>query len=386
MLEASEMNRALKFLKRLGAVGLILGATLFLAFYFAFQSASETRRMNFWVSHTEEVLSLITRIRLERSRVTNQIWAHRESHNPELPERFQEDTANLKTELNRLRLLVADNKEQEARAVELEEILEKQLPFLTQTMQQAVSTPEGRSTELLDMSLLLAPSGRLSQVFDSMDGAERTLLLTRTSKFEINAQRTKEVLLITAVLAFLILTSGSYLVQREIVKRAEVEQGMRRAQALLGMKYEEQGSELTHVMEDLHEQIVERQAAQERVRLLNEQLEEKVRERTEELQEMNNELETFNYSVSHDLRAPLRHMEGFSRILQQQYATQLPEEAQHYLKRIRDAASHMSVLVEDLLHLSRIGRQSPQLKSVSLAELVEETKVDALADASDRNI
>jgi light-regulated signal transduction histidine kinase (bacteriophytochrome) len=219
-----------------------------------------------------------------------------------------------------------------------------------------------------------------------MEGAEKTLLFARTSEFEISTQRTEEVLFIAAVLTFLILTGGWYLVQSEIVKRAEVEQGMRRAQVLLGMKYEEQGSELTHVMEDLHEQIVERQVAEERIKLLNEQLEGKVRERTEELQEMNNELETFSYSVSHDLRAPLRHMEGFSRILQQQYAAQLPEEAQHYLKRIRDAASHMSVLVEDLLHLSRIGRQSPQLKNVSLVELVEETKMEALSDASDRSI
>jgi light-regulated signal transduction histidine kinase (bacteriophytochrome) len=111
-----------------------------------------------------------------------------------------------------------------------------------------------------------------------------------------------------------------------------------------------------------------------------------VEKRTKELQDANQELEAFSYSVSHDLRAPLRHMDGFSHILQQEYGAQLPEEARHYLDRVRSATTHMSSLVEDLLQLSRLGRQSPQLCRVALRTLMEEAQAETLSAAGNRDI
>ena len=105
-----------------------------------------------------------------------------------------------------------------------------------------------------------------------------------------------------------------------------------------------------------------------------------------ELVEANGELESFTYSVSHDLRAPLRHLDGFSRILEEEYGAELPEEARHYLHRIRSATTHMSRLVEDLLGLSRLGRQGLQLRTVTLRELVEEARAEVLSEAEGRVI
>lgn len=101
-------------------------------------------------------------------------------------------------------------------------------------------------------------------------------------------------------------------------------------------------------------------------------LEKKINERTEELQTVNNELEAFSFSVSHDLRAPLRHINGYSEILLRKYAEELPDEAASYLHTIVDAAKQMGVLIDDLLALSRTGRTELRKTIVSMESVVNE--------------
>jgi PAS domain S-box-containing protein len=97
-----------------------------------------------------------------------------------------------------------------------------------------------------------------------------------------------------------------------------------------------------------------------------------LRQRTAELEAANQELEAFSYSVSHDLRAPLRALDGFARILMEEHAPQLPPEAQRYLERIRDNAQRMGTLVDDLLAFSRTSRQPLRRREVDPAALVRE--------------
>ena len=119
---------------------------------------------------------------------------------------------------------------------------------------------------------------------------------------------------------------------------------------------------------------------------LNRELEGRVAQRTKELREMNQELESFNYSVSHDLRAPLRHLDGFSRILEEEFTAELSADAKHYLRRIRLAATQMSALVDDLLQLARYGRQAVKHEYISLNPLVEETITACLQGEGAREI
>lgn len=109
--------------------------------------------------------------------------------------------------------------------------------------------------------------------------------------------------------------------------------------------------------------------AEERLRRFNLELEQKVVERTAALDAANKELEAFTYSVSHDLRAPLRAIEGFSRMLEERHAATLAEEARGYLQRVRAAARRMGQLIEDLIAFSRIGRAALHERAVDLSAL-----------------
>lgn len=109
-------------------------------------------------------------------------------------------------------------------------------------------------------------------------------------------------------------------------------------------------------------------------------LERLVSERTAQLEAKASELEAFTYSVSHDLRAPLRAMHGFSNTLLQHYSSQLPEKAQHYVTRINQNAYRMGVLIDDLLELSRVGRKELRKQTVAVASVVAEILHDLNAD------
>jgi PAS domain S-box-containing protein len=100
---------------------------------------------------------------------------------------------------------------------------------------------------------------------------------------------------------------------------------------------------------------------------------------------VNQELEAFSYSVSHDLRAPLRHIDGFAHILKEEHAAELSEEAQRYLERILHGANHMGHLVDDLLNLAKVGRKELVRQRTKLDLLVREALAD-LPETEDRSI
>jgi PAS domain S-box-containing protein len=128
--------------------------------------------------------------------------------------------------------------------------------------------------------------------------------------------------------------------------------------------------------------ITERKRREQEIESLNQEL----AKRSTELESINKELEAFAYSVSHDLRAPLRHMAGYTELLQKKASSGLDQKSNHYILMMQESAKRMGNLIDDLLAFSRIGRAETQKTVVSLAQLVREALAEVRRDTEGRNI
>ena len=149
------------------------------------------------------------------------------------------------------------------------------------------------------------------------------------------------------------------------VSRDEVERLNQQLEATVA----ERTDQLVRINEELAQEVAERRHVEEEVRRLNDSLEQRIQERTAQLEGANRELEAFSYSVSHDLYAPLRHIEAFSSMLLEDHGPKLDEQAVHYLNRIKAGVVRMGGLIDALLKLSRVGRAEMRRQQVDLSDM-----------------
>jgi light-regulated signal transduction histidine kinase (bacteriophytochrome) len=162
---------------------------------------------------------------------------------------------------------------------------------------------------------------------------------------------------------------------RDITERKQAELEVRRLNAELEERAKERTAELSRANQQLQAENAERK-----------RWEENLKHRTIELQAINEELEAFSYSVSHDLRAPLRAIEGFSQALLEDYAERLEGQGEDFLQRIRAATQKMDALIDDLLALSRVTRREMENREIDLSALAEETARKLLARNPEKKV
>ena len=174
------------------------------------------------------------------------------------------------------------------------------------------------------------------------------------------------------------IASGDYTARVSLQSRDEM--------GTLANSFNEMAEQLEITQKRLKQEIHERVLAQETTHRLNMELEQRVRERTAQLEATNKELEAFSYSVSHDLRAPLRGIYGFSEALAEDYTDKLDEQGKDYLKRVCAASERMGQLIDELLQLSRVTRSELRHEAVDLTALAKDVATELQESKPERQV
>ena len=204
----------------------------------------------------------------------------------------------------------------------------------------------------------------LRQIADDANAEERRLLVIRTADVRRNVRRTRFMLFLASGIDFALIVLMFRYFTRERHLRIR--------------------TEATAASLALSRQEVERKA--EEIQALNHTLEERVRLRTSELENTNRELEAFSYSVSHDLRAPLRTIDGFSLALEEDYAEAVDDAGRDYIRRVRAGVQRMGQLIDALLQLSRVTRADITRQPVNLSALAETVAANLREEDPERSI
>jgi len=322
--------------------------------WLALSAVDSLVQSEYWVDHTWQCINQVERIISSTKDAETGNRGYLLTGDTSYLEPYLNATRDLPAELNRFGELTADNPAQLARLQNLRGAINRRLDLLQQGI-------ERRRRGSVDSShaMFLTGSGKLEmdnlrRIADQMEAAERALLIERTAVARTSSRQVRYAVGLASLLDFLLIV----LLLRYFVR----ERQMRVASEL-----------------DAERLAVARAEAEEHadeVRSLNATLENRVRLRTAELETTNHELEAFSYSVSHDLRAPLRTIDGFSLALEEDYANLVDDAGRDYIRRVRNGVQRMGQLIDALLQLSRITRADLNREDVDLSETAESIAAD----------
>ncbi|MCE7894030.1 MAG: PAS domain-containing sensor histidine kinase [Sorangiineae bacterium PRO1] len=347
---------------------------------FAVRTASELARAPQAVTESLRLLERVEALNADLFAAESARRGFALLHDPAMEERYDYRVARVRRGLGDLRSLTAGDERQQRRAVALETVVSRKLDVMAESVERIRKGTQDLGAERLTTRLGQDGTLHVQQILGEIRADEAEKLSRRSADAERSVSRAKAVLGIGSALAVGLILAVLALLQRELGQRERAAAALARARDALEDRVRERTAELEHAAEDLRAEAGERQRAEQAVRALAGDLERRVVERTEQLEAANRELEAFSYSVSHDLRSPLRAIDGFGLALVEDYGDRLDDEGRDYVRRMRAATQRMGQLIDDLLQLARVSRAELRPERVDLAVLAR-TVVEELQSA-----
>ncbi len=324
---------------------LTLGAivVVFLNAWLAFGALAGLFRAQGWLRHTLDTLTTTSSIQVEMASANSAARAYLLTGNPQFQKNYELAARNAHQAVAQLQALIADNAGQVQRLAILRQRMSVRLGAIDVAMaMRRTHTAEPADAYVLSPALNDSPDGGISVKYAISQIREEEERLLRDREVETHSMRRKVVFAFigASLLDLFLLLVAFQLLERSDADRQKLAD---RAEVIAALNLE-----LTS---------------------MNEELEKRVEQRTRELAVSNQELEAFSYSVSHDLRAPLRTIDGFSLALKEDFSDCLNEEGQDYINRVRSGVQRMGSLIDALLQLSRVTRSEVQRERVDLSTL-----------------
>jgi signal transduction histidine kinase len=351
------------FQQRIIAAGFIV-ATLLLAFLFvmAYRANSSFVRWNTLVVHTREVMGTLEKFSADVK--SSQVAAvdYYSNGSEQQARVFETAQADARNTLIQLRPMISDNPAQVKNLDTLSPLSDQALNLLGEVIQlhrDGKTGVDGLKSVNEGARKITPP---LVKALAEMIAEENSLLETRTAEAGVTATKARRLQVGGGISAVVLLIFICLLFLRENSIRANIEGQL-----------EETNSQLEQRVDQITRDITERK-----------RLEEGMTVRTAQLEIANKELEAFCYSVSHDLRAPLRAIDGFSQAVLEDCGDQLNGKGKEHLQRVRAASTRMGTLIDDLLNLSRISRAEMRFEAVNISQLADEIARELRAENPER--
>ena len=332
---------------------------------FAFRSVNVLLSSEDWVQHTWQVIYQVERIMGSAKDAETGSRGFLITGDDQYLEPATAARRELPGEMDEFKRLTSDNPGQLPRVQRMRAVLEQRLATLQR------STNLRRESGNLDAirPMVLTGTGKaqmdqLRGIADEMEAEERHLLMIRTEATAANTRRALFSIGLASGLDFLLIVLMFRYFAHERRLRVETQEAAA-------------GLALAHA---------ETEAKAAEVQLLNATLEERVRVRTAELESTNRELEAFSYSVSHDLRSPLRTIDGFSLALEEDYAGVVDATGVDYIRRVRNGVQRMGQLIDALLQLSRITRAELNREGTDITAIVKHVAANLAEETPDRAV